>query len=86
MLPERCSIREKGLDCRLPPEFIISVKGQEDEYMVGVACEKHKQLFVNKIEELQRASKIPEGQVNFTTIKAVGTNCIKINPSDLIEL
>jgi len=36
MFPERCSIRKKGRDCPMPPEFVISVKSSDAEYMVGV--------------------------------------------------
>jgi len=42
MLPVRCSVRENGKDCFNPPEFVISVLEEKQEYMVGVTCQKHR--------------------------------------------
>ena len=86
VLPEHCSIREKGIDCPMPPEFIISVKVKDDEYMVGVTCDGHKKSFVDKLEILQKERKVPNGTISFTGLKAVGTDCIRMDPNDLIQL
>ncbi len=86
MLPEHCSIREKGIDCPTPPEFIISIKVKDDEYMVGVTCYKHKKSFTDKLEILQKEGKVPSGTISFIGLKAVGTNCIRMDPNDLIQL
>jgi len=86
VLPEYCSIREKGVDCSMPPEFIISIKVKDDEYMVGITCDGHKKSFVDKLEILQKEGKVPNGIISFTELKAVGTNCIRIDPNDLIQL
>jgi hypothetical protein len=86
MLPEHCSIREKGVDCPMPPEFIISVKIEDGEYMVGVTCDGHKKSFVDKLKILQQEGKIPNGTISFTGLKAVGTDCIRMDPNDLIQL
>ncbi|HMK33168.1 MAG TPA: hypothetical protein VK431_06040 [Nitrosopumilaceae archaeon] len=86
MLPEHCSIRDKGIDCLMPPEFIISIKIQDDEYMVGVTCDGHKKSFIEKLEILQKDGKVPNGTIHFTGLKAVGTNCIRMDPNDLIQL
>jgi hypothetical protein len=86
MFPERCSIREKGQDCQMPPEFIISVKSNDDEYMVGVTCDGHKVAFTEKLGMLQKEGKVPQGKINFTGLKPVGTSCIKVDPNELIEL
>ena len=86
MLPERCSIREKGQDCQMPPEFVISVKAKDTEYMVGVTCQGHKNAFAEKLELLQKQGKVPKGAISFDTLKPIGTNCIRIDPNDLIEL
>ncbi len=85
-MPERCSIRQKGKDCTLPPEFVISIKAKDGEYMVGVACDNHKKTFADKIESLQKQGKVPQGAIIFDNLKPVGTNCIRIDPNDLIEL
>jgi hypothetical protein len=86
VFPERCSIRKKGQDCQLPPEFIISIKSKDDEYMVGVTCDVHKNTFMEKLESLQKEGKVPQGMMNFTGLKPVGTNCIRIDPTDIIEI
>lgn len=86
MFPERCSIRKKGRDCPMPPEFVISVKSDDGEYMVGVTCNIHKTTFTEKLESLQKEGKVPQGTISFTGLKPVGTSCIKVNPDDLIEL
>jgi len=70
----------------MPPEFIISVKAKDDEYMVGVTCENHKKTFATKLESLQKEGKVPQGTIRFSGLKPVGTNCIRIDPNDLIEL
>lgn len=86
MLPDRCSIKEKGRICVNPPEFIISIVSENDEYMIGVTCERHKEVFSGKLHVLQQEGKIPQGQINFAKIRAVGTDCIKASPDDLIQI
>lgn len=86
MLPEHCSIKEKGIDCLMPPEFVISIKVKEEEYMVGVTCSGHKKPFVEKLQELQKTGKVPNGAIQFNTLKAIGTDCIRMDPNDLIQL
>jgi hypothetical protein len=70
----------------MPPEFIISVKSKDGEYMIGVTCDVHKNTFMEKLESLQKEGKVPQGKMNFTGLKPVGTNCIRIDPNDLIEI
>ncbi len=86
MLPDRCSIKEKGRNCVNPPEFVISVVNEKDEYMIGVSCENHKNIISEKLEILQKEEKIPKGKISFVKLKAVGTDCIKASPDDLIQL
>jgi hypothetical protein len=86
LLPDRCSIKEKGRICVNPPEFVISIVSESGEYMIGVTCEKHKDIFSAKIDTLQQQNKIPRGQINFEKLKAVGTDCIKAGADDLIQL
>ncbi len=68
------------------PEFVISIKSDSDEYMVGVTCDNHKKMFGAKLESLQKEGKVPEGSIHFAELKPVGTNCIKVDPNDLIQL
>jgi hypothetical protein len=86
VLPERCSIRKQGQDCQMPPEFVISVKSEDGEYMVGVTCDGHKMVLAQKLESLQKDGKVLQGTINFTGLKPVGTNCIRMDSNDLIEL
>lgn len=86
MFPTRCSIKEKGRACVNPPEYVISVSNEKDEYMIGVTCENHKNAISEKLESLQKEQKIPNGKITFTKLKAVGTDCIKATSDDLIQL
>lgn len=86
MLPDRCSVKQRGSQCVNPPEFVISVKADSDEYMVGVTCQAHKNALSEKLLMLQKEGRIPNGKINFEKLKAVGTDCIKANPDDLIQL
>ena len=65
---------------------MISIKSNDGEYMVGVTCDGHKNAFTEKLVSLQKEGKVPQGTVIFTGLKPVGTNCIRIDPNDLIEL
>ena len=65
MLPDRCSVMENGKQCVSPPEFIVSIIDKKDEYMVGVTCNKHKQIVSGKIGILQREGKLHEGKISF---------------------
>ncbi|MFQ6025822.1 MAG: hypothetical protein ACE5JT_04850 [Nitrosopumilaceae archaeon] len=85
MLPERCSIREKGRDCVNPPEFVVSIILGKEEYMIGVTCAKHKSRFSEKLPDLQKEGKVPNGTINFSGLKPVGTDCIRMDPDDLIN-
>lgn len=90
MLPERCSIKQEGRRCVNPPEFTVSILSEinTDEYMIGVTCNKHRKMISEKISVLQKQGQILSGKINFTILKAVGTDCIKANPddSDLINI
>ena len=86
MLPDRCSIMENGKQCVNPPEFVVSVVVEKDEYMVGVTCNNHKQIVSGKIESLQTEEKIPRGKISFSPLKAVGTDCIHGDTDDFVQL
>ena len=86
MLPVHCSVKEKGKDCVNPPEFVISVTDNEDEFMVGVTCQKHKDKVSEKLTILQNENKIPNGKIKFSGLKSVGTDCVRSDPDDLIQL
>jgi len=86
VFPDKCSITEQGKSCVNPPEFVVSVTVDADEYMVGVTCEKHKQIVSEKIRILQVEGKIPTGKVGFSPLKAVGTDCVHGNEEDFVQL
>jgi len=86
LLPDRCSVKKEGKQCVNPPEFVISVVVENEEYMIGVTCQKHKQAVSEKVKILQNEGKIPKGKVNFSGLKAVGTDCIRADPEDIIQI
>ena len=86
MLPERCSVKQNNKDCVNPPEYVIEVVHGEDTYMVGITCETHKHIVSTKILELQTNDKIPKGKLQFERLKAVGTDCVRIDADELIQL
>ena len=86
MLPDRCSVTEKGKQCVNPPEFIVSIVSDKDEYLVGVACEKHKQIVSGKIGILQNEGKIHDGKINFSPVKTVGTDCVHGDVDDFVQI
>ena len=86
MLPDRCSIKHSGKDCVNPPEFVIEIVHENDSFMVGITCNKPKNIISEKIIELQSKGKIPKGKLQFETLKSVGTDCVRIDPDELIQL
>jgi len=64
MLPDKCSIREGNKDCVDPPAYVITVVSNNDEFMLGITCEKHKTSVFSKIKSLQSDGKIPKAQSN----------------------
>ena len=69
MFPDRCSVKQNGHDCVNPPEYVVEIVHNDDSYMVGITCEKHKDIVTVKIGELQKIGKIPEGTLNFRNSK-----------------
>ena len=86
MLPDRSSVKQSGRDCVNPPEFVVEIVHNSESYMVGITCEKHKNVVSVKIAELQKIGKIPEGKLEFQQLKSVGTDCVKGDPDALIQL
>ena len=86
MLPDRCSVTEKGKQCVNPPEFIVSIISGKGEFMVGVACEKHKHIVSGKISILQNEGKIHDGKINFSPVKTVGTDCVHGDVDDFVQI
>ena len=86
MFPTKCSVKEQGKDCVNPPEYVISVLDTDEEFMVGVTCNHHKDKVSKKLTILQNENKIPKGKIQFSELKPVGTDCVRSDPDDLIQL
>jgi len=86
LLPDKCSIREGSRDCVNPPKYVITVISNDDEFMLGITCERHKTSVFSKIGSLQNHGKIPKGKIKFENLKSVQTDCIRGDPDDLIQL
>jgi len=86
LLPNKCSIREEDKDCVNPPEYLITIVSDNDEFMIGITCEKHKASVSLKISSLQNDGNIPKGTVKFENLKSVQTDCIRGDPDDLIQI
>ena len=84
MLPDRCSVKHSGRDCVNPPEYVVEIVHNDDSYIVGITCEKHKNIVSVKIRELQKIGKIPVGILEFQRLIAVGTDCVIGNPDDVL--
>ena len=86
VLPDKCSVMEEAKQCVNPPEFIVSIVSDKDEYMVGVTCQKHKQVVSGKIKILQTEGKMHHGKISFEPVKAIGTDCIHGDADDFIQI
>ena len=86
VLPDQCSVTEEGKQCVNPPEFIVSIIDDGDEYMVGVTCTRHKEVVSGKIGILQKEGRIHEGTISFAPVRAVGTDCIRADEDDFVQI
>lgn len=86
MLPDQCSVSEEKRQCVNPPEFIVSIRDGDGEYMVGVTCERHRRVVSGKLAVLQGEGRIRNGTISFEPIRAVGTDCIKADGEDLVQI
>ena len=71
----------------LPPEFIIEINDDSNQkFMIGLACSDHKQILEEKFRFLQMKKQIPDGKIEFKSIKPIHTNCIKGNQDDVEDI
>lgn len=54
--------------------------------MVGVACSGHQQAVSEKVRLLQEQGRVPGGSVSFTVLRPVGTDCIRTDPDEAIQI
>ena len=86
MLPDRCSVSRGGRRCPNPPEFVVSVADGADEYMIGVACGAHRDAIESRAAALQSDGRVPAGRIRFERLRAVGTDCVRGDPDDLVSI
>lgn len=87
MLPSRCSITQDGRQCPNPPEFIVTITSSNgDEYMLGVTCASHRHGTLEAAGRLQDSGRVAKGRIGFTPVKPVGTDCIRGDPDELVQI
>jgi hypothetical protein len=77
LVPEQCSLRKNRKDCRIAASYIVSINTQNEEFMIGVTCEEHKQEIESRLQVLQRQRALPDGFIRFQPLKILVTECIK---------
>lgn len=90
LLPESCSVKVDGIECHLPPSYVVSIRSHGgdngEEYMVAVVCEDHKDGLEFKLASMQKAGKAPAGEIHFQAVKAVFTDCVAGMEEDYVEI
>lgn len=86
LLPEACSIKVDGVECRLPPTYVVSVKSRDGEYMVAVVCDEHRDGLERRLAEMQRERRVPAGKVHFQPVRMVATDCVTGMEEDYVEI
>jgi hypothetical protein len=86
LLPEKCSIKVEGTPCQLPPAFVVSVLAEQDEYMLAVVCDDHKDILGQKFAVLQEQGKVPNGRIKFESVKTVVTDCVVGMNEDYMDI
>ena len=80
MIPESCSFAYKGIQCPLPPQFIIEILDESNngnKFMIGLTCPDHKEVLEKKFLLLQGNNVIPAGKIVLTPVKIIHTDCVK---------
>lgn len=54
--------------------------------MIGVLCEEHMKHMEKELESMQEMGKVPEGAIQFQSLKTVSTNCIRGSDEDYMEV
>jgi hypothetical protein len=63
----------------MPPSYIVSVTDNEEEYMIAVVCQDHRDQMEKWLKALQSQRKIPQGKAKFQEIDLIVTDCIHDN-------
>ncbi len=77
MLPSKCCIRVRGKECTNIPEWIVSILDHDNEYMIAVVCNGHREVIARIIEGTidQLHNNSDRCMLRFTKIKSVATTC-----------
>ena len=86
LLPEQCSAKIDGEECRLAPSFVVSVQSQEGEFMLAVVFDDHKSGLEARLVAMQKDGEAPLGRIHFQPVKAVVTDCVMGMNEDYLEL
>lgn len=84
LLPKSCSLKVNGNYCQVQPSHIVSITAQQEEYMVGVVCDDHRQEIQERLKALQ-VLEVPMGKIKLQRIKMVMTDCINGGDDDFTE-
>jgi hypothetical protein len=85
LLPKSCSLKVNGIYCQDQPSHIVSITAQQEEYMIGVVCDDHRQEIQERLKALQVLEEVPIGNIKLQRIKMVMTDCIKGGDDDFTE-
>ncbi len=84
MFPNKCSVAVADRRCANPPSKVVSIVSDDGQYMVGVSCEQHSEVFMARVKKLQEDGKLESGSIRLEPLNAVGTDCIRGDADDLI--
>ena len=76
-LPRKCSYVDNDSDCHLSPSYIVSIESGDNEYMIAVVCEDHKDQMEARLKGLRNNNLVPQGKLEFQEIRVVVTNCVR---------
>jgi hypothetical protein len=76
----------EGEKCWLAPSYVISVKSDDEEYMIAVVCDDHRRVLEIRLLKMQEAKRIPRGTIHFEPVKPVVTDCVIASNENYIEL
>ncbi|MBV9667521.1 MAG: hypothetical protein JO327_05255 [Nitrososphaeraceae archaeon] len=86
LLPKSCSLKVNGNYCQVRPSYIVSITAQQDEYMIGLVCDDHRQEIQKRLKALQGLEKVPMGNIRLQQIKMVMTDCVRSGNDDYTEI
>lgn len=74
-LPRRC--QEQDSSCNLPPSYAVSVEEGEDEFLLGIFCERHGLEMEVKLAPLLKKGDNHERRLKIRKLRFVSTECLR---------